>query len=190
MSLAPNFLALGIFRKLQMFLIGVEMFEAAGYEFIGLDHFAKPDEGLTESFRDGTLQRNFQGMTTGGGLDLIGAGVSSISHFRDAGFLQNHKDLDRYVGLIENVESPVERGFRFTFDDRVRQFLIDHLYAYTEIKPDVVEQQFEINFNEYLINSREKALGEYRIKTWGWKIEDYVWVRNQYIHKSVAKKYK
>ena len=125
--------------------------EAAGYEFIGLDHFARPDEGLVESFRDGTLQRNFQGMTTGGGLDLIGAGVSSISHFRDVGFLQNHKDVDRYVGLVENGEYPVERGCRFTFDDRVRQILIDHLYAYAEIKPDDIEQQFEINFKEYFL---------------------------------------
>lgn len=135
--------------KLQMFLIGLEMFEEAGYEFIGLDHFARSDEGLVDAFRDGTLQRNFQGMTTGGGLDLIGAGVSSISHFRDKGFLQNYKDVDRYVGLIENVESLVERGCRLTFDDRVRQFLIDHLYAYAEIKPDDVEQRFEINFKDY-----------------------------------------
>ena len=135
--------------KLQMFLIGVERFESAGYEFIGLDHFARPEERLAEAYRNGTLQRNFQGMTTGRGLDLLGAGVSAISHYLDEGFLQNHKDLDRYVSSIDKGESPVERGCRFSFDDRVRQSLIEHLYSYAEIRPDAIENQFDLGFEDY-----------------------------------------
>ena len=77
--------------KLEMFLTGKRLFEEAGYEFIGLDHFAKASEMLGQAIEDGTIQRNFQGMTTGGGLDLIGAGASSISHLSGLGFLQNRR---------------------------------------------------------------------------------------------------
>ncbi|MGB2985308.1 MAG: oxygen-independent coproporphyrinogen III oxidase [Phycisphaerae bacterium] len=139
--------------KLQMFLIGLELFEAAGYEFVGLDHFAKPDEALSQALKDGTVQRNFQGMTTGGGLRLLGVGVSSISHLLDMGFLQNVKDIDHYVARIENGELPVERGKRFTFDDRVRQAVINQLYCTTQVQPETIERRFDICFADYF--SRE-----------------------------------
>ncbi len=141
--------------KLEMFLIGLEMFESAGYEFIGLDHFARPDEGLAAALRDGSLQRNFQGMTTGGGLDLLGAGVSSISHYRDVGFLQNVKEIDRYVSCIQNNETPVERGFTFNDDDCIRQALIEHLYGYAEIKPKLIAERFGIDFSTYFARELE-----------------------------------
>ncbi|MFQ5495724.1 MAG: oxygen-independent coproporphyrinogen III oxidase, partial [Phycisphaerae bacterium] len=98
--------------KLAMFLEGLTRFEAAGYRFIGLDHFARPDEALFTALDDGTVQRNFQGMTTGGGLRLLGAGVSAISLLPDVGYLQNDKDIDRYVQGIETGRSPVVRGLR------------------------------------------------------------------------------
>lgn len=135
--------------KLEMFLIGLQRFEAAGYEFIGLDHFARPDEGLSQSLRDGTLQRNFQGMTTGGGLTLLGAGVSSISHLPGVGFLQNGKEIDDYVTRIESGDSPVERGKRFSFDDRVRQAAINRLYCACRLEPEFIESSFDVRFEEY-----------------------------------------
>lgn len=139
--------------KLEMFMIGLELFEAAGYEFIGLDHFAKPDEGLATATEEGSLQRNFQGMTTGGGLDLLGLGTSSISHVLDVGFLQNVKDPDQYVEAVNAGGSPIERGKRFTFDDRVRQAVINQLYCHAFVKPALIEAQFDIQFSEYF--SRE-----------------------------------
>jgi len=135
--------------KLDMFLIGLEMFERAGYEFVGLDHFAKPTEPLAQSVKDGSVQRNFQGMTTGGGLCLLGVGVSSITHLLDVGFLQNLKDTNEYIAAMERDDAVVERGKRFTFDDRVRQMVINQLYCTAKIVPAAVETQFDICFGEY-----------------------------------------
>jgi oxygen-independent coproporphyrinogen-3 oxidase len=135
--------------KLEMFLAGVEMFESAGYEFVGLDHFAKPDELLAKASRDGTLQRNFQGMTTGGGLDLIGMGSSSISHLLGVGFTQNIRDVNAYVECIEDGDTPIRRGKRFTPDDLLRQGVLNQLYCAAEINPDAIEERFGIVFADY-----------------------------------------
>ncbi len=142
--------------KLEMFLIGLERFRAAGYDFVGLDHFAKPDEALARGLRDGTVQRNFQGMTTGGGLHLHGVGVSSISHLLDVGFMQNVKNPEGYVECIENGRSPVERGKRFTFDDRLRQAVISELYCKAKLRPVDIESRFDIRFVDYF--ARELAV--------------------------------
>src|SRR5262249_4963076 len=96
--------------KLEMFLTAIEQFEVAGYEFVGLDHFAKSDEALSTAARNGQLQRNFQGMTTGAGLDLIGVGVSAISHLIQLGFYQNTREPDEYVRRVEQNQSPVSIG--------------------------------------------------------------------------------
>ncbi len=144
--------------KLDMFLLGVELFTAAGYDFIGLDHFAKSEEGLARAVEDGTVQRNFQGMTTGGGLDLIGAGASSISHLADIGFLQNVRETDEYVERINSSDAgvgryssglPVVRGKRLTEDDRIRQALISDLYCTGCIQPQRIEGRFGIDFAGY-----------------------------------------
>jgi len=142
--------------KLKMFLIGLERFEIAGYEFIGLDHFARPDEALSRGLADGTIQRNFQGMTTGGGLRLLGVGASAITHLLDVGFLQNVKDPEQYVAHIENGQPPVERGLEFTFDDRIRQAVIGELYCRAEIRPENIEKRFGIRFADYF--SRELSV--------------------------------
>ena len=135
--------------KLEMFLIGLERFEAAGYMFIGLDHFAKPDEGLTKALEDGSIQRNFQGMTTGGGLRLLGVGASSISQLPDVGFFQNIKDHAEYVARIDADQSPVQRGMRFSFDDRVRQAVIADLYCTARLRCATIESRFDIDFADY-----------------------------------------
>ena len=135
--------------KLAMFLAGLELFTDAGYDFVGLDHFAKPDERLSQALEDGTLQRNFQGMTTGGGMDMLAAGVSAIGQLQDVGFLQNVKETDRYIELIEAGRSPVERGKRFTADDLVRQHLIGQFYCTGEIRFGDVAARFDLDFEEY-----------------------------------------
>ncbi len=139
--------------KLEMFLMAVRMFEAAGYVFIGLDHFAKPDEALAKSLEDGTLQRNFQGMTTGGDLDLLGIGASSISHLRDVGFVQNTHSVADYVDCMENDESSARKAKFFSLDDRIRQAVMTQLYCTTEILPAAIEERFDLSFGEYF--SRE-----------------------------------
>ncbi len=135
--------------KLDMFLMAARMFKEAGYLFIGLDHFAKPDEALAKSLEDGTLQRNFQGMTTGGDLDLLGIGASSISHLRDVGFIQNVHSVTDYVECIEKCETPVRKAKLFSLDDRIRQAVMTQLYCTTEIVPAAIEERFEVSFSDY-----------------------------------------
>ena len=135
--------------KLDMYLLGQEMLPAAGYVFIGLDHFAKPHERLAVALREGTLQRNFQGMTTGGGLDLIGVGASSIGQLTNIGFLQNRRDVDDYIKIVQRGISPVYRGKRFTQDDIVRQAVIAQIYCVAEIRPAEIEDETGITFARY-----------------------------------------
>jgi len=135
--------------KLDMYLLGMQMFADAGYEYIGLDHFAKPDELLASARQDETLQRNFQGMTTGGGLDLYGVGASSISHLLGVAFLQNVKETEPYIARMNDGGEPAERGKRLTFDDRVRQALINQLYCHAVVRPDVIERTYNIDFGTY-----------------------------------------
>ncbi|MHC4947018.1 MAG: radical SAM protein, partial [Planctomycetota bacterium] len=141
--------------KLRMFLLGAELFGAAGYEFIGLDHFARSDEMLAEASRDGTLQRNFQGMTTGGDLDLLAAGASSISHLHRVGFLQNERSPDAYVETMEQGGSPVRKGKPFTPDDCIRQAVIADIYCATRLEPARIAREFDIDFDTYF--ARELA---------------------------------
>lgn len=135
--------------KLAMFLVGLYRFQEAGYEFVGLDHFARPTEALSRAADDGTLQRNFQGMTTGGGLDLYGAGASSISHLMGIGFLQNVREVDDYLERIEGGTLPIHRGKPFTDDDLIRQGVLNQLYCAGEIRPAVIERVYGITFADY-----------------------------------------
>ena len=137
--------------KLGMFLIGHRLFTQAGYEFVGLDHFAKADEMLAEASESGTLQRNFQGMTTGGGLDLVGVGVSSISHFLEVGFAQNVKDVEEYQRYASENRWPTVRGKRLTDDDIIRQAVMNQIYCDARIKPELLENRFGISFRDYFV---------------------------------------
>ncbi len=135
--------------KLEMFLLGHRLLTEAGYEFVGLDHFAKSDEMLTEASESGTLQRNFQGMTTGGGLDLVGVGVSSISHFLEVGFAQNVKDVEAYQECAAENRWPTVRGKRLTEDDIIRQAVMNQIYCDAQIRPERLEHRFGISFRDY-----------------------------------------
>jgi len=135
--------------KLRMFLDAIETFEANGYDFIGLDHFAKHDEMLSAALREGTLQRNFQGMTTGGGLDLIAVGASSISHLSGIGYLQNRHDVDAYMAVMKEGGEPVHRGKRFTVDDLIRQEVLSDLYCLSRIEPAKFKKKYDIDFAKY-----------------------------------------
>jgi oxygen-independent coproporphyrinogen III oxidase len=141
--------------KLAMFLLGAQLFTEAGYDFIGLDHFAKRGEMLAQAARDGTLQRNFQGMTTGGGLDLIGAGATSIGHLHHVGFLQNEHSVENYVEAIAKGESVLRRGKVLTRDDCIRQSVLSQIYCGARIVPTVIEQQFGIVFADYFAREIE-----------------------------------
>jgi oxygen-independent coproporphyrinogen-3 oxidase len=155
--------------KLRMFLVGARRLTDAGYEFIGLDHFARPDEPLAQAHRDGTLQRNFQGMTTGGGLDLIGVGASSISHLRHLAFLQNVRDNSEYNERLGHGHLPTFRRKRFSPDDIIRQTVLADLYCYGAIKPAKIAAEFDIDFDGYFARELKimQELSEHGLVTRG-----------------------
>lgn len=141
--------------KLEMFLMGQDLLTAGGYQFIGLDHFALPEEGLAQALADGTLQRNFQGMTTGGDLDLVGIGPSSIGRLARIGYLQSVRDVDEYIDRIESGELAIFRGKRFTADDLIRQSVIEQIYCTAGLDPARIEARHGIRFDDYFARERE-----------------------------------
>jgi oxygen-independent coproporphyrinogen III oxidase len=133
--------------SLDLNLLAINRFLEAGYEFIGLDHFARPNEALARALREGSLRRTFQGMTTGKPLDVLGMGPSAISQLQDA-FAQNVKasaDWGEAVGR----DLAVKRGLRLSTDDRVRRELLQQLYGYGAIDKRALERGFGVVFDEY-----------------------------------------
>src|SRR5690606_26296631 len=103
-----------------------------GYQYIGMDHFAKPDDELAVAQREKTLYRNFQGYTTHAGSDLLAMGMSAISQ-TDEVYAQNDKDLAGYTRSIEGGEWAVRRGYRLTPDDHLRRHVINRLMCDFEL---------------------------------------------------------
>lgn len=136
-------------EKLGMFLEAIETFGTADYEFIGLDHFALPDDDLAVAYRQGTLQRNFQGMTTQRGLDLVGVGVSSITQFLGVGYWQKVKDIAAYEEGIASGIFPIERGLHLSLDDRIRQEVISSLYCHCHVDLSQAGERFGFDWREY-----------------------------------------
>jgi len=129
--------------KLQLQQMGINAFVDASYQFIGMDHFAKPNDALAEAQQNGKLQRNFQGYTTAGQDALIGLGVSSISQV-DGVLWQNSKTLPEYYNAISRSHLPVERGFSLGSDDKLRAALISQLICHFELDIKAFEKRWGI----------------------------------------------
>jgi oxygen-independent coproporphyrinogen-3 oxidase len=141
---------------LRLNLLAIERFTAAGYEFIGLDHFARPGEALARAARDGTLRRTFQGMTTGKPLDVIGLGPSAISILHDA-YAQNHKESGQWRQAVE-MDFATERGLSLTADDLVRRELMQQLYGAGVIDKRSLQREFGIDFDDYFADECRRLL--------------------------------
>jgi len=135
-------------EKFEIFTRLVERMTAAGYEFIGMDHFAKPDNELAIALREGALWRNFQGFTTKAGTDLVGMGVTSIGSFADA-FSQNVKELQDWSDRIDAGRLPTHRGMWLSADDRVRQGVIQDIMCRYRFDPDAVARREGIDAHAY-----------------------------------------
>jgi oxygen-independent coproporphyrinogen-3 oxidase len=134
--------------KFQIFRAGIERFTGEGYSYIGMDHFARPDDELCIAQNNRTLHRNFQGYTTKAGADLIGLGVSSIGG-TDRIYAQNQRDLKEYYAAIERHELPIMRGMTLTEDDILRRSVISRLLCHCTLRKNEVESEFDILFDEY-----------------------------------------
>jgi oxygen-independent coproporphyrinogen-3 oxidase len=119
-----------------------------GYDFIGMDHFAKPTDELAIAQKDGVLHRNFQGYTTKGDCDLLGLGVSSISNIGRS-FSQNIKELQGYYKAIENKQHAQEKGVSLTTDDVIRGDVIRELMCNLYLDKQTISKKYDINFDEY-----------------------------------------
>jgi oxygen-independent coproporphyrinogen III oxidase len=118
--------------RIELFRQATAQFTQAGYELIGLDHFAKSSDELAIAARAGTMQRNFMGYTTRAGGDLISLGVSSISRVgRD--FAQNVKTTGDYEAIVGRDQMPIERGLRLSDDDLFRESIIQRLMCYGDV---------------------------------------------------------
>jgi len=120
----------------------------AGYVYIGMDHFAKPDDELAIAQRQGLLHRNFQGYSTHSDCDLIGLGITSIGQVGDA-YSQNVKDLESYDQLIKQGKLPVFKGVALNDDDKLRRAVIMQLICHFELQFAAIERAYTIKFSDY-----------------------------------------
>jgi len=134
--------------KLELFQLTVETLTAAGYVYVGMDHFALPDDELVLAQRDGSLQRNFQGYSTRAACDLIGLGMSSISKMGDT-YSQNFRTLAGYGAAIRAGDLATERGVALTRDDCLRREVIQSLMCELGVDFVAVERGYGINFERY-----------------------------------------
>ncbi len=141
--------------KLDILQHTIEKLTDAGYLYIGMDHFALPDDDLVQAKHDGTLQRNFQGYSTHGGLDLVALGVSAIGNIGDT-FAQNSVSTIEYETLISKKQLPVKKGLIVDEDDRIRAAAIQDIMCHDGIDYAVFGQQHSVNFSEYFAPELER----------------------------------
>ena len=146
--------------KLSLLTRAIEKFTEAGYVYIGMDHFAKPDDDLAVAQRQGRLTRNFQGYSSTGEADTIGLGVSAISSIGPT-YAQNHKELDQYQACLDAGTLPVLRGIECSADDLLRRAVIQSLACHFRVSKESVSIAHLIDFDKYFAPEM-KQLAELR----------------------------
>ena len=146
-------------QKLAILKMTIELLTSHGYEYIGMDHFARPTDELARAQKEKTLYRNFQGYSTRSGADLYGFGMSAIGHFENV-YAQNEKTLQEYYAAIDAGRPATHVGYRMTGDDQIRKFVIMRLMCDLELRKAAVEERFGIDFDEYFDTSLD-ALGPF-----------------------------
>ncbi|MGL6018197.1 MAG: oxygen-independent coproporphyrinogen III oxidase [Gibbsiella quercinecans] len=135
-------------QKLVILQETIAALTSAGYQFIGMDHFARPGDELAQAQRAGQLHRNFQGYTTQGDCDLLGLGVSAISMLGDS-YAQNQKELKAYYSSVEARGNALWRGLALSADDCLRRDVIKTLICNFQLDYAPIEKQYGIPFNAY-----------------------------------------
>lgn len=135
-------------QKLTILQQSIASLSAAGYQFIGMDHFARPQDELAIAQREGKLHRNFQGYTTQGDSDLLGLGVSAISMLGDS-YAQNHKELNSWYNRVEQQGSGLWRGVMLNEDDCLRREVIKSLICHFTLDIRALEQRWSLSFADY-----------------------------------------
>lgn len=141
--------------KLDILQMVIQRLIDAGYIYVGMDHFAKPDDDLVIAQRNGKLYRNFQGYSTHSDCDLVGFGITSIGRVADS-YVQNIKDLEGYGNEIEQGKLPVFKGFTLNQDDILRRAVITQLICHFELNFKEIEESYSIVFADYFTMELEK----------------------------------
>ena len=133
--------------KLAIMLMAIRRFLAEGYQFVGLDHFARPEDELSTALTDRTLRRNFMGHTTQAGVDLIGFGPSAISELRRS-YAQSHRDLPSWQRAVEQDGVATMRGHHLSPDDVERRWVITRIMCHGELRAEEFEEAFGRSFRQ------------------------------------------
>lgn len=141
-------------EKLAILQTVIERLTGAGYVYIGMDHFAKPDDELAVAQRQGTLYRNFQGYSTRAECDLVALGITAIGKVADS-YSQNVRRIDDYYAAIDAGRLPVFRGIRLSADDLLRRDVITRLICNFELDRAAVEARHGIDFGAYFARELE-----------------------------------
>jgi oxygen-independent coproporphyrinogen-3 oxidase len=134
--------------KMRMLSDAIATFIEAGYVYIGMDHFALPNDSLAIAKKQGRLHRNFQGYSTQADSDLIALGVSSIGKI-GASYSQNAKTLEEYYDYLNQGRFPITRGLALSRDDLIRRSVIMALMCHGELRYESIELSYMIDFKEY-----------------------------------------
>jgi oxygen-independent coproporphyrinogen-3 oxidase len=140
--------------KFEIFRTALERFTDAGFEYIGMDHFARPTDELARARADRTLHRNFQGYTTKAGTDLIGFGMSAIGGVGRT-YVQNRRDLGPYQQEVGARGAATFRGFRLSEDDLLRRRVISNILCHGVVSKPAIEKEFSIPFDEIFADALE-----------------------------------
>jgi oxygen-independent coproporphyrinogen-3 oxidase len=135
-------------EKLAILQATSQRLEEAGYVYIGMDHFAKPNDELAIAQRNRTLYRNFQGYSTHSDCDLVALGTTSISSVGNT-YAQNVKELDSYYAMLDAGELPIYRGIVLDDDDVLRRDVITRLICHFELDTAAIARQYTIDFAKY-----------------------------------------
>ena len=145
----------GAEMRLELLRLAIDELTACGYCYIGMDHFALPEDELVGAQESGRLQRNFMGYTTHAGCDLLGIGASAISHVGDS-FSQNYRDLKSWRAAIETGNLPLWRGLSMSRDDLVRGAVITQLMCQGRVDLADIEARYGVDFRAYFQEALER----------------------------------
>lgn len=140
--------------KLDILQLTIERLTGAGYVYIGMDHFARPDDELAVAQREGTLYRNFQGYSTHADADLVGIGVTSIGKVGDS-YSQNERTLETYASALDAGRLPIMRGITLTADDKLRREVITQLICHFRLSFGAIEGKYHVTFSDYFAQELE-----------------------------------
>ena len=172
--------------KLDILSNTIMRLDEAGYVFIGMDHFAKPDDELAIAQKEGKLHRNFQGYSTQAECDLLAFGISSIGKVDDC-YSQNVRTLDEYYAALDSGHLPVLRGLRLDKDDLLRRELIGELMCQFALNTKTFANDHQIDFSDYFKTEIEELKGLEEAGLLEWQEEAiYVPIKGRLLARRVA----